>query len=86
MDGMQQRPVELVQLIQKLEQENKELKEELKRIREEFDEYKKRHTPTVGVKNGKPYAFKPANQSPTPNKPGAKQVRQPVNGGASRPR
>lgn len=77
MDGMRELPDYVQQFIQKLEQENKELREELQRIKKEFEEYKKRHPPNVGVKNGKPYAFKSSNQSATSKKPGAKQGHTP---------
>jgi len=77
MDGMQDLPDYIQQYIQQLEQENKKIKEELQRIKEEFEEYKRRHPPNVGVKNGKPYAFKSSNQSTTPKKPGAKQGHTP---------
>jgi len=72
MDGMQQWPEDARQYIQKLEQRIRELEEKLQRITSEFEEYKKRHPPNVGVKNGKPYDFKSSNQSMTPKKPGAK--------------
>jgi hypothetical protein len=76
-DGMQDLPEHVQQYIMQLEQEIKKLREELQRIKEEFEEYKKRHPPNVGVKNGKPYAFLSSNQSSTPKKPGAKQGHKP---------
>lgn len=72
MDGVQNWPTEAVQYIQKLEQRIKELEAELQKIKTDFEEYKKRHPPNVGVKNGKPYAFKSSTQPSTPKKPGAK--------------
>jgi len=77
MDGMQNWPIEAVQYIQKLEQRIKKLDAELQKIQTDFEEYKKRHPPTVGVKNGKPYAFKLSNQSQTPKKLGAKPGHKP---------
>lgn len=77
MDGMQDLPDAVKQYIQKLEQRIKELETKLQRIKTDFEEYKKRHPPNVGMKNGKPYAFKSSNQSQTPKKPGAKQGHKP---------
>lgn len=77
MDGMQDIPENLKQYIQKLEQRIKKLEAELQKIKTDFEEYKKRHPPNVGVKSGKPYAFKSSNQSTTPKKPGAKQGHTP---------
>ena len=71
----------------KLERENKELngqierlkhrieklKKEKKAIKKEYKEYKARHPTTVGVKNGKPYAFKSNIKSVNPKKPGARK-------------
>lgn len=53
-----------------------DLVEENKRLRREFDEYRKRHPSSVGIKNGKPYAIAPesaSNNETTPprRKPGA---------------
>jgi len=77
MDGMQNWPIEAVQYIQKLEQRIQKLERELQKIKTDFEEYKKRHPPNVGVKDGKPYAFKSVNQSSTPKKPGAKPGHKP---------
>ncbi|MGF3554443.1 MAG: IS66 family transposase zinc-finger binding domain-containing protein [Thermoplasmatota archaeon] len=70
-------PIEAVQYIQKLEQRIQELERELQKIKTDFEEYKKKHPPNVGVKDGKPYAFKSVNQSSTPKKPGAKPGHKP---------
>jgi len=72
MDGMQDIPNQIKQYIKKLEQENRELREELMRLKEGFEEYKKRHPQNTGVKNGKPYFFKSTNCSKTPKRPGAR--------------
>lgn len=77
MDGMQDLPDQIKQYIQKLEQENRELREELKRLIEEFEEYKKRHPPNTGVKHGKPYFFKSTNRSKNPKRPGARKGHKP---------
>lgn len=47
--------------------------EELAKLRKEFEEYRKRHPETVGVKHGKPYTlWTPAEpRQPTGKKPGA---------------
>ncbi len=74
---MQNWPIEAVNLIKKLEQRIRELEEKLQKITADFEEYKKRHPPNVGVKNGKPYAFLSSNQSSTPKKPGAKPGHKP---------
>ena len=73
MDGMQDIPDQVKQYIQKLEKENRELREELRKLKEDFEEYKKRHPPNTGVKNGKPYFFRSSNRSKTQKKPGAKK-------------
>lgn len=45
MDGMQQWPIEAVQVIQKLEQENKELKERITELENKLRQYENPHTP-----------------------------------------
>ena len=77
MDGMHNWPIEAAHLIKKLEQRIRELEEKLQKITADFEEYKKRHPPNVGVKNGKPYAYLSPNQSSTPKKPGAKPGHKP---------
>ena len=77
MDGMQNWPVEAVQYIQKLEQRIQKLETELQKIKTDFEEYKKRHPPYVGVKDGKIFAFKSTNHSQTRKKPGAKPGHKP---------
>jgi hypothetical protein len=77
MDGMQSWPIEAVQYIQKLEQRIQKLEAELQKMKADFEEYKKRHPPNVGVKDGKPYAFKSNSQSQNPKKPGAKPGHKP---------
>jgi len=77
MDGMQNIPNQVKQYIQKLEKENRELREELRNLKEDFEEYKKRHPPHTGVKNGKPYFFKSSNRSKTQKKPGAQKGHKP---------
>lgn len=77
MDGMQNLPNEVKQYIQQLERKIKELTEELDRIKGEFKEYKKRHPPNMGVKNGKPYFFRSSTKSQTSRKPGAKKGHKP---------
>lgn len=74
---MQDIPDQIKQHIQKLEEENRELREELRKLKEDFEEYKKRHPPNTGIKNGKPYFFKSSNQSKTQKKPGAKKGHKP---------
>ena len=53
------------------------LQEENRKIRNDFDEYKKRHPSTVGVKNSKPYAITkesvPPDDSIPKKKPGAQK-------------
>lgn len=57
------------ELLRRFEQ----IEEELRRTREEFERYKKRHPETVGVKFGKPYALKsPAEPRPSGGRPGAR--------------
>lgn len=70
-------PEDAKQYIKKLEQENRELKEELNRLKEEFEEYKKRHPPNTGVKNGKPYFFKSSTRSKKSKKLGARKGHKP---------
>jgi hypothetical protein len=77
MDGMQDIPDHIKQYITKLEEENKALREELRKLKEAFEEYKKRHPPNTGIKHGKPYFFKSSNQSKTQKKPGAKKGHKP---------
>lgn len=84
MDVMHQRSADAIQLIRKLEQrineleqENRALKEQLQKVKEEFEDYKKRHPPNTGVKNGKPYFFKSPTRSQTSKKPGAKKGHKP---------
>ena len=67
----------LEQRIKELEQENRELRGELKKLKEGFEEYKKRHPPNTGVKNGKPYFFKSSNRSKIQKKPGARKGHKP---------
>lgn len=81
---MQDWPAEVLQVIRKqeqriteLEQENRALRQELNRLKEDFEEYKKRHPPNTGVKHGKPYFFKSSNRSKTQKKPGAKKGHKP---------
>lgn len=77
MDGMQDIPDQVKQYILMLEKENRELREELRNLKEDFEEYKKRHPPNTGVKNGKSYFFKSSNRSKTQKKPGAKKGHKP---------
>ena len=57
------------ELLRRFEQ----VEEELRRTREEFERYKKRHPETVGVKFGKAYALKtPTEPRPSGGKPGAR--------------
>lgn len=77
MDGMQNLPDEIKQYIKQLEKKIQKLTEELHKVKKEFKEYKKRHPPNTGVKNGKPYFFKSSNRSKTSKKPGAKQGHKP---------
>ncbi len=39
-----------------------ELCKEIKKLREELDEYKVRHPKNTGIKNGAPFFFKPENK------------------------
>ena len=59
--------------IERLEHRIEKLKKEKKAIKKEFKEYKARHPATVGVKNGKPYAFKSNTKSANPKRPGARK-------------
>ena len=77
LDGVQDLSDQIKKYIQKLEQENRELREELRRLKENFEDYKKRHPPNTGIKNGKPFFFKSSNHSKTPRKPGAKKGHKP---------
>ena len=77
MGGMKSWSEDARQYIKKLEQENRELKEELNRLKEEFEEYKKRHPPNTGLKNGKPYFFKSSTRSKKSKKPGARKGHKP---------
>ena len=70
-------PYQVKQYIQKLEKENRELRDELRKLKEDFEEYKKRHPPNTGVKNGKPYFFRLSNRSKTQKKPGGKKGHKP---------
>ncbi len=47
----------MIEAIRKLEKENRELRDDLKKIRDEFDEYRRRHPKTAGVRNGKAYTI-----------------------------
>ena len=58
--------------IERLKRRIEKLKKEKKSIEKEYKEYKARHPITVGVKNGKPYAFKSNTKSVNPKKPGAR--------------
>lgn len=73
MDGMQNLPDEIKKYIKQLEKKIEELTDELNKIKGEFKEYKKRHPPNTGMKNGKPYFFKSSTQSQTTKKPGARK-------------
>ena len=64
---------ELNRQIERLQHRIEKLKKEKKAIKKEFKEYKTRHPTTVGVKNGKPYAFKSNTKSVNPKKPGARK-------------
>ena len=77
MDGMQNLPDEIKQYIRQLEKKIEELTDELNKIKEEFKEYKKRHPPNTGMKNGKPYFFKSSTQSQKQKKPGARKGHTP---------
>lgn len=58
--------IEKLQRLERLEKENAEL-------RRQFEEYRKRHPETVGVKHGKAYVFRsPAEPRPSGGKPGAR--------------
>ncbi len=46
---------EMIEAIRKPEKENQRLKEDLKRARDEYDDYRHRHPETAGVKNGRAY-------------------------------
>ncbi len=59
--------------IEKLKRRIEKLKKEKKSIEKEYKEYKARHPTSVGVKNGKPYAFKSNTKSADPKKPGARK-------------
>lgn len=77
MDGMQNLPDEIKKYIKQLEKKIEELTDELNKIKGEFKEYKKRHPPNTGMKNGKPYFFKSSTQSQTTKKPGARKGHTP---------
>ena len=69
---------------QRLKKENAKLRRDLlkackgkERVEREFEEYKKRHPKTVGVKHGKPYAIKSSTKSSKPKKQGAKKGHKP---------
>ena len=68
---------ELNRQIEKLKHRIEKLKKEKKAIKKEFKEYKARHPTIVGVKNGKPYAFKSNTRSANPKKPGARKGHKP---------
>jgi hypothetical protein len=60
------------ELLRRLERLD-EVEEELRRTKEEFDRYKKRHPETVGVKLGKPYALRtPTEPRKVGGPPGAR--------------
>ncbi len=44
-----------------------ELRKNYERIKKEFDDYKVRHPENVGIKNGKPYFFRPEAEAETDN-------------------
>ena len=74
---------EMIEMIRKLEKENQRLKEDLKKVRDDYEEYRHRHPETVGVKNGKAYAI-PENAKDegeggngTGRKPGAQPGHKP---------
>jgi len=77
MDGMEQWPEEAKEYIKRLEQKIDALMRELESVTAAFAEYKKRHPPNTGVKNGKPYHFKSPARSKTSKKPGAKKGHAP---------
>ena len=51
-----------------LDQFKKHMENRIKELREKFEEYKKRHPATVGVKNGKTYDIAKLKDSPSDNK------------------
>ena len=80
-DKFQRAYENLRKIVDRLEDENRKLRQEL-------DEYKKRHPSSVGVKNGKTYDIA-VSLDPQPEdiheiqekrKPGAHQWRQPTSG------
>ena len=77
MDGMQDWPEEAKQYIRLLEQKIEALTRELEKVKDKFEEYRKRHPPNTGVKHGKPYFFKSSNKSKNQKKPGAKKGHEP---------
>ena len=72
---------EMMEAIRKLEKENQRLKEDLKRARDEYDEYRHRHPETVGVKNGKAYVMpqdtEKGEEDSAGRKPGAQPGHEP---------
>ena len=46
-----------------LRKENSSLRKDLEKLKKEFDDYKVRHPENVGIKNGKPYFYKPEAKS-----------------------
>ena len=44
-----------------------ELRKNYERIKKEFDDYKVRHPENVGIRNGKPYFFRPEAETETDN-------------------
>jgi hypothetical protein len=75
---------DLSEIIEDLRKENSDLRrnyEELHRNYEkqkkEFDDYKVRHPDNVGVKNGKPYFFKPGSSTADPVEPPRTEKKKP---------
>ncbi len=63
------RDQEIIDNLQRsLDQFKKHMENRIKELREEFEEYKKRHPATVGVKNGKTYDIAKLKDAPSGNK------------------
>lgn len=73
MKQLEQENKKLNRQVERLKRRIEKLKKEKKAIKKEFKEYTARHPITVGVKNGKPYAFKSNTKSANPKKPGARK-------------
>ena len=59
MDKTPARCPEDQKVMDELRKENESLRKDLEKLKKEFDDYKVRHPENVGIKNGKPYFYKP---------------------------